>query len=65
MWAILSKAMPKTKEAIKVYKSLQVEHPEAAKKMLAEFMKNDAITKAGKQRDKVRIRVIFYLKINV
>ena len=39
-------APPEIKEATKVYKRLQVEDPEAAKKMLAEFMKSEAIVAA-------------------
>jgi hypothetical protein len=34
---------PEIKELTKVYKRLQVEDPEAARKMLAEFMKSDAV----------------------
>jgi hypothetical protein len=37
---------PEIKEATKVYKRLQTEDPEAAKKMLAEFMKSEAIVAA-------------------
>ena len=37
---------PEIKEATKVYKRLQVEDPEAAKKMLAEFMTSEAIVAA-------------------
>ncbi|UCE88997.1 MAG: metallophosphoesterase [Pseudomonadota bacterium] len=37
---------PEIMEATKVYKKLQVEDPEAARKMLAEFMKSDAIVAA-------------------
>jgi hypothetical protein len=37
---------PEIKEATKVYKRLQVEDPPAARKMLAEFMKSDAIVAA-------------------
>ena len=37
---------PEIKEATKVYKRLQVEDPEAAKKMLAEFMSSEAIVAA-------------------
>ena len=37
---------PEIKEATKVYKRLQVEDPEAAKKMLAEFMSSEAVVAA-------------------
>ena len=37
---------PEIKEATKVYKRLQVEDPEAAKKMLAKFMRSEAIVAA-------------------
>jgi hypothetical protein len=37
---------PEIREATKVYKKLQTEDPEAAKKMLAEFMKSEAIVAA-------------------
>ena len=37
---------PEIKEATKVYKRLQVEDPPAARKMLAEFMKSEAIVAA-------------------
>ena len=37
---------PEIKEATKTYKRLQVEDPEAAKKMLAEFMSSEAIVAA-------------------
>ena len=39
-------APPEIKEKMKLYKRLQVEDPEAAKKMLAEFMSSDAIVAA-------------------
>jgi len=39
-------APPQIKEATKVYKRLQVEDPEAAKRMLAEFMSSEAIVAA-------------------
>jgi hypothetical protein len=39
-------APPEIKEKTKVYKRLQVEDPEAARKMLAEFMSSDAIVAA-------------------
>jgi hypothetical protein len=43
---------PEIKEATKVYKRLQVEDPEAANKMLAEFMSSEAIVAAlGKPVD--------------